>query len=226
MGIDLDPYKELKERLLKDKSEEGKAKTNAGLMRLAEFGFNLAQQTGPFGQAIGKAGKEVAPGYISDLKELNKLARERDKTFADIKATDSKMRKDITDAGLATLQKRRDKLESRIDAINDNAARISGSIYGQTLASETQLAIYGMPGKEERIVDRALRDQNFAKMYKDLNKSGAIDPRVKLFMDMSYAEKMRLKADNPAQYAMLEQLATAAFLPAIVESPDPSKIRK
>jgi hypothetical protein len=144
MGVDLDPYKELKESLLKEKSEEGKAKTEAGLMRLAEFGFNWASQNGPTLQAFAKAGKDVAPGLMSDLKELNKLSRERTRALADIKATDSKMRKDITDAGLAKLEKRRDKLEGRLDQINDNAARIAGSIYGQQLASQTQMATTGM----------------------------------------------------------------------------------
>lgn len=144
MGVDLDPYKELKESLLKEKSEEGKAKKEAGLMRLAELGFNWASQNGPALQAFAKAGKDVAPGLMSDLKELNKLSRERTRALADIKATDSKMRKDITDAGLAKLEKRRDKLEGRLDQINDNAARIAGSIYGQQLASQTQMATTGM----------------------------------------------------------------------------------
>jgi hypothetical protein len=144
MGVDLDPYKELKESLLKEKSEEGKAKKEAGLMRLAELGFNWASQNGPALQAFAKAGKDVAPGLMSDLKELNKLSRERTRALADIKATDSKMRKDITDAGLAKLEKRRDKLEGRLDQINDNAARIAGTIFGQQLASQTQMATTGM----------------------------------------------------------------------------------
>jgi hypothetical protein len=144
MGVDLDPYKSYKEQLQKEKSEEGKAKTEAGLMRLAEFGFNWASQTGPALQAAAKAGKEVAPGLMSDYKELNKLSRERSKTLADISAIDSKMRKDVTDAGLAKLEKRREKLESRMDQINDNAARIAGTVFGQQLASQTQMATTDM----------------------------------------------------------------------------------
>lgn len=144
MGVDLDPYKAYKEQLQKEQSEEGKAKTEAGLMRLAEFGFNWASQSGPALQAAAKAGKEVAPGLMSDYKELAKLSRERNKTLADIAAVDSKMRKDITDAGLAKLEKRREFFEKRLYDINDNAARIGGTIYGQQLASQTQMATTGM----------------------------------------------------------------------------------
>jgi hypothetical protein len=144
MGVDLDPYKAYKEQLQKEKSEEGKAKTEAGLMRLAEFGFNWASQTGPTLQAAAKAGKEVSPGLMSDYKELNKLSRERNKTLADINAMDSKMRKDVTDAGIAKREKRRERLEGRLDQITDNAARISGTIYGQQVVSQTQMATTGM----------------------------------------------------------------------------------
>jgi hypothetical protein len=144
MGVDLDPYKAYKEQLQKEKSEEGKARAQAGFMRLAEFGFNWASQTGPTLQAAAKAGKEVSPGVMSDYKELNKLSRERNKTLADINATDSKMRKDVTDAGIAKLAKRRERLEGRLDQITDNAARISGTIYGQQVVSQTQMATTGM----------------------------------------------------------------------------------
>jgi hypothetical protein len=144
MGVDLDPYKAYKEQLQKEKSEEGKARAQAGFMRLAEFGFNWASQTGPTLQAAAKAGKEVSPGVMSDYKELNKLSRERSKTLADINATDSKMRKDVTDAGIAKLAKRRERLEGRLDQITDNAARISGTIYGQQVVSQTQMATTGM----------------------------------------------------------------------------------
>jgi hypothetical protein len=144
MGVDLDPYKAYKEQLQKEKSEEGKARAQAGFMRLAEFGFNWASQTGPALQAAVKAGKEVSPGLMSDYKELNKLSRERSKTLADINATDSKMRKDVTDAGIAKLAKRRERLEGRLDQITDNAARISGTIYGQQIVSQTQMATTGM----------------------------------------------------------------------------------
>jgi hypothetical protein len=147
MGVDLDPYKAYKEQLQKEKSEEGKARAQAGFMRLAEFGFNWASQTGPALQAAAKAGKEIAPGLMSDYKELNKLSRERNKTLADINAVDSKMRKNVTDAGLAKLEKRRESLEKRRDGINDNAARISGTIYAQQIASQTQMATTGMTAR-------------------------------------------------------------------------------
>lgn len=205
MGVDLDPYKSLKESLQKEKSEEGEAKTKAGLARLAEFGFAWASENGPTLQAAAKAGKQVMPGLTSDIKELDKLSRERNRTLADISAIDSKMRKDVTDAGLAKLQKRRDNLEKRRDEINDNAARIAGTIYGQQLSSQTQMATTGMTTRatiaklEQQLgTDRAAKIVGIAEKLLAQNK---------LYPAMSAAEQN--EAFNQAVRQAMAGMATA-----------------
>ena len=211
MGVDLDPYKALKESLEKEKSEEGKAKTQAGLMALANFGFSLATQTGPLGQALGKAGKETLPMYAAELKDLKKLSRERDRTLADIRATDSKMRKDVTDAGLAKLEKRREKLEGRIDQINDNAARISGTIYGQQLASQTSFGVANIgkttaeAGRAEARDDRLLlqAQELAAKQVRDdplnANKSAAQkETEIKQLASSYYRQLLEMRGGKVA----------------------------
>jgi hypothetical protein len=205
MGVDLDPYKALKESLEKEKSEEGKAETKAGLMALANFGFSLATQTGPFGQAAGKAGKETLPMYAAELKDLKKLSRERDRTLADIRATDSKMRKDITDAGLAKLEKRREKLESRMDQINDNAARIGGTIYGQNLASQTSLAVSERQLKAQGLERAAARDDRLIIAAQDKAEKTVRDSQMAMGMSPAQkeAEIKRLAASYYAQMVAL-----------------------
>jgi hypothetical protein len=144
MGIDLDPYKKIKERLSGAESEYEKQKNEAGLMALAQFGFNWASNTGPTLAAAAKAGKDIMPGVMESVKDLRKLKREDEKLSAEIAAFDSRMRKDITDKARAELQAKKNRVEARRDAVNDNAARIGGTIYGQQLASQTTLAATGM----------------------------------------------------------------------------------
>lgn len=139
MGVDLDPYKKIKERLAGAESEYEKQKNEAGLMALAQFGFNWASTAGPTLAAAAKAGKEVMPGVMESLKDLRKLKREDEKLGAEIAAFDSRMRKDITDKARSELQAKKNRNQDRRDAINDNAAKIAGTIYGQQLASQTSI---------------------------------------------------------------------------------------
>jgi hypothetical protein len=140
MGVDLDPYKKIKERLAGADSEYEKQRNEAGLMALAQFGFNWASNTGPTLAAAAKAGKDIMPGVMESVKDLRKLKREDEKLGAEISAFDSRMRKDITDKARAELQAKKNRVEDRRNAVNDNAARIGGTIYGQQLASQTTLS--------------------------------------------------------------------------------------
>ncbi len=139
MGVDLDPYKKIKERLSGAESEYEKQRNEAGLMALAQFGFNWASNTGPTLAAAAKAGKDIMPGVMESVKDLRKLKREDEKLSAEIAAFDSRMRKDVTDKARAELQAKKNRVEARRDAVQDNAARIGGTIYGQQLASQTTL---------------------------------------------------------------------------------------
>jgi len=203
-----DPFKDIRDEM-KTASDERKADLkNSAWMRLAEFGFGMAAGTSPFALAnIGKAGVEALKGYADDLREKKKLDRDDRKMLADLKR-------------LETADKRDNVIKTA-----DLGLKIIGEMNAQQraeLASKTQLAVYGMPGKEERLVDRALRDPKFAEMYRSFSKSGAVDPMLKAYMDMSPAEKMGL---DPATRAMLEQRLKTAILPAVVESPGSAKIR-
>lgn len=144
MGVDLDPYKKIKERLASADSEYEKQRNEAGLMALTNFGFTLASTPGALGAAIGKAGQSIMPGVMEAVKDLRKLKREDEKLGAEIAAFDSRMAKDITDKARSELEAKKKRVEDRRNAVQDNAARIGGDIYGRQLAAQTTLAATGM----------------------------------------------------------------------------------
>lgn len=150
MGIDLDPYKKIKERLAGAESEYEKQKNEAGLAALAQFGFTWASTAGPTLAAAAKAGKEVMPGAMEALKDLRKLKREDEKLGAEIAGFDSRMRMDITDKARSELQAKKNRVEDRRNAVQDNAARIGGTLYGQQLVSQTSLGVAGL-GRETEL---------------------------------------------------------------------------
>ena len=205
MGVDLDPYKALKERLEKETSEESKEEGKAGLMALAQFGFSLATQPGSFAQAVGKAGMSVLPSYKEDLKDLKKLSRDRVKTLADIRATDSKLGMNITDSALNELSKSRDKLENRIDRIDDKAAQIAGSIYGATLSANTQLQVGAQNIAAQKLDRDATRDERLLINAQKLAAQQVQDDQ--LSATKTAAQKRELVDQLTAQYyAQLKRL--------------------
>jgi secreted Zn-dependent insulinase-like peptidase len=197
---------------MKQASEERKSELkDAAYMRLAEFGLGMAAGTSPYFAAnVGKAGVEALKGYADDLRQKKKLDAEDRKILTDIKRME---RADERDNVIKTAE-----IGTRIfGEMSANArAKLSADVQ-ERIASQEPAAL--------RTARAAMEDPKLAATLKDLNRATTIDPRVKMFMDMPYAEKMQLKATNPTQYAMLEQLASAALLPATVGTPDPSKIR-
>jgi hypothetical protein len=215
MGAELaalgDPFADIKAEM-KQASEERKSDLEkSAWMRLAEFGFGMTAGTSPDALVnAGKAGVEALKGYADDLREKKKLDRDDRKMLADLKRLENADKRD------------------NIIRTNETALKIiseMGANERARFAADVQMRIAREPGKEERLVERAMKDPKFAETYKSMNKSAALDPAVKLFLEMDYAQKLQLKQTNPAQYAMLEQRAAAALLPPVVGTPDPSKIR-
>jgi hypothetical protein len=218
-----DPFADIREDVKKASAERKGELKQSMFMRIAEFGLGMAAGTSPFALVnAGKAGIAALKGLGDDLRERKKLDREDRKLLADIKRLEvADKRNNIFKVGDMSM-----KIISEMG--NENRAKVA--LNTQVILAregiDSRERVAGMPGQQERVVDRAMKDPKFAAMYQKLNKPGLLlDPRVKIFMDMSYAEKEQLKLNNPAQYAMLEQLASQALLPTAVGSPDPSKIR-
>jgi hypothetical protein len=109
-------------------------------MRLAEFGFNWASQNGPALQAAAKAGAAVAPGLISDLKDLRKLNRDQQKELAGLAALDAQAQRTTADSVLAEIEKKRERRATQLENINNRRATVAASVAGNVISSQTSLS--------------------------------------------------------------------------------------
>ncbi len=125
-GVDLDPNKELREKVQRGMAEAERNKERAGWEALAQFGLTLASTPGDFLTAIGKAGLPALQAYTGEIKELRKLAREDDRLISQLKSADNDLKLKVTQSGLA----RRDKILDRIDAERGRAGTIAASVFG------------------------------------------------------------------------------------------------
>lgn len=139
-GVDMDPNKARREQVEKELGEAKTERNEAGLMRLAEFGFRWASQNGSFLQAAAKAGAEVAPGLISDLKDLKKLDRERNKELAGIKALDAQMQRATADSARDSLRRKIERKEDRLFETDKARAGIAANIAVATTSAKASLA--------------------------------------------------------------------------------------
>lgn len=139
-GVDMDPNRTRREQVEKELGEAKAERNEAGLMRLAEFGFRWASQNGPFLQAAAKAGAEVAPGLISDLKDLKKLDRERNKELAGIKALDAQMQRATADSARESLRRKIERKEDRLFETDKARAGIAANIAVTQTSAKASLA--------------------------------------------------------------------------------------
>ena len=139
-GVDMDPNKARREQVEKELGEAKAERNEAGLMRLAEFGFRWASQNGPFLQAAAKAGAEVAPGLISDLRDLKKLDRERNKELAGIKALDAQMQRATADSARDSLRRKIERKEDRLFETDKARAGIAANIAVTQTSAKASLA--------------------------------------------------------------------------------------
>jgi hypothetical protein len=143
-GVDMDPNKARREQVEKELGEAKAERNETGLMRLAEFGFRWASQNGPFLQAAAKAGAEVAPGLISDLRDLKKLDRERNKELAGIKALDAQMQRATADSARDSLRRKIERKEDRLFETDKARAGIAANLAASTISAKTSLAAASM----------------------------------------------------------------------------------
>ena len=136
----MDPNRTRREQVEKELGEAKAERNEAGLMRLAEFGFRWASQNGPFLQAAAKAGAEVAPGLISDLRDLKKLDRERNKELAGIKALDAQMQRATADSARESLRRKIERKEDRLFETDKARAGIAANLAASTISAKTSLA--------------------------------------------------------------------------------------
>lgn len=167
LGI-ADPTKLRRDQIEAEMKEAKSDKEQAGWMRLAEFGFNWASQNGPALQAAAKAGAAVAPGLLSDLKELKKTERAQKRELAGLAALDAQAQRDMTVKARDRLDTQRENALRRVDERNKNVATLSASIAANAISSQTSLATTGMTTAASRDVARISADASLAKLSEQL----------------------------------------------------------
>jgi hypothetical protein len=193
LGIDLDPYKGRRERLEKESADTKAERERAGYEALLEFGGRLATTPGSLLRAATVAGSETTPAVLSGLREVRKLDRERAKELSDLNAIKAKMDKDVTDTGLARLQRQLDRKEDRLNAITDRRAQIASGIASQQMQGQYGLASASLSA---RATIAKLEDQLGETQTKNI-----VDAASKLLAgNLNYST-----ADPAVQDAMLQQ---------------------
>jgi hypothetical protein len=143
-GVDMDPNKARREQVEKELSGAKAERNEAGLARLAEFGFAWAAENGPALQAAAKAGAKVAPGLISDLKDLNKLDRDRNKELAGINALDAQAKRATADSARDALRRKIERKEDRLFEVEKARAGIAANIAVTQTSAKASLASASM----------------------------------------------------------------------------------
>jgi type II secretory pathway component PulJ len=193
LGIDLDPYKKRRESLESEAANSKADRERLGYEALLEFGGRLGTTPGSLLRAATVAGSETAPSIISGLREVKKLDRERNKELADLNAIRAKMDKDLTDAGIARLQRQKDKAEERLFNIQDRRAQIASGIASQQMQGQYGLASASLSARA-----------TIAKLEEQLGETqtkNIVDAASKLLAgNMSY-----ISADPATQDTMLQQ---------------------
>jgi len=193
LGI-ADPTQMRRDQLEKEIASAKSDKEQAGWMRLAEFGFNWASQNGPALQAAAKAGAAVAPGLISDLKDLRKVERDQQKELAGLAALDAQSKRDMTAKARDRLNSERTRAEDRLDNYNKQIATIGASLGGQALSSQTQRDIANLQASTQR--DVAGMQASALKEERDLARK---DARAKVALES--AEEAARDISDPTEKA-------------------------
>lgn len=167
LGI-ADPTQLRREQIEAEMKEAKSDKEQAGWMRLAEFGFNWASQNGPALQAAAKAGTTVAPGLISDLKELKKTERAQKRELAGLAALDAQAQRDMTVKARDRLDTQRENALRRVDEHRKNIATLSASIGANAVSSQTQLTTTGMTTAASRDVAQTSANASLAKLAEQM----------------------------------------------------------
>lgn len=167
LGI-ADPTKLRRDQIEAEMKEAKSDKEQAGWMRLAEFGFNWASQNGPALQAAAKAGAAVAPGLISDLKELKKTERAQKRELAGLAALDAQAQRDMTAKARDRLDAKYESGLRRVDEHRKNIATLSASIAANAISSQTQLTTTGMTTAASRDVAKISADATLAKLAEQM----------------------------------------------------------
>jgi hypothetical protein len=200
----------------KEKSRLSEGKEQDFYMALIEGGLAAAGATGPNGiQNLAQGLSKGAASYGAALKDFRKASQENAKMELDMERAKAAEKRGDMDA----YQKYEDSIKNRnadIDKLKTSGIFSLQNVhtagqYQQQAAATTAAAhikAAGMPGAQERLIERMGTDPKFAEAYEKFATTGAEAkglPALAAKIVSTPGGMTALKAENPALYAAINQ---------------------
>jgi hypothetical protein len=215
-------FKEQRESVEKEKGALAGDKQSAMNMRLIEAGLGVLGGESPYAFVnIGKGASPALKGLQEDLKDIRKLTRDYDKALRDINTAEQTGKREM---GLAALKRSQD--------LNDKIEERKFDLAGRMYSAEVQKQIAGMPGAEERLIDRYMRDPRFATSAKDFfasrypNAASRVDSAVLQEYAKNPMKLEMLKSTNPELYNYIKAQLSTLGVPSVISAPAGRPVRE
>jgi hypothetical protein len=145
--------------LTKEKEQSKLDRREAAWLRTLEGAFETLGGESPYGFVnFGKGAAKAVKGIQEDLKDIKKIDRERDKAIRDVQAAEQDFRKSAGLTGLKEVQ----ESQNRLDRFNEQRANRTNDLARTLYSGEIQKYVAMQPTGTERIIERSMRDPNYA----------------------------------------------------------------
>ena len=195
-------------------------------LRLIEAGLGILGGESPYAFVnVGKGASPALKGLQEDFKDIKKIDRERDKAIRDLQTAEQDLKKSTGLAGLAEVQKSRE----RVDRYNELRTNKELSVFNTIYNGMVQERIATLPGQTERIISR-MDEPGFAERAAKYYKlQGGLGGRADSAILQEYAkhpERLeRLRDMNPELYNYIKAQITAMSIPSAMSAPT-GKVRE
>lgn len=211
-GYDEKFFEKQRADIEKQKGETKADRQEAINMRLIEAGLGILGGESPYAFAnIGKGASPALKGLQEDFKDIKKLTREYDKAIRDVNTAEQTNKREM---GLAAL-KRADDIDKEI---RDRKFDMAKTIY----SGKVQMTIAQMPGAQERLIERAMKDpEGFgatAEKFVGRAKSDPMADVVEYYAKNPAALEM-LKIENPNLYNAIKARMGTMAVPSVSSAP-------
>jgi hypothetical protein len=217
------------EEIRKEKEQTKGDRREAINMRLIEAGLGILGGESPYAFVnIGKGASPALKGLQDDIKDIKKIDRERDKAIRDLQTAEQDVKKSTGIAGLKEVQDSR----ARVDKYNEMLTEAKGKVFTTIYGGEVQKQVASMPGVEERLIDRYMRDPRFAASSKEFYASRypSASSRVDTAILQDYAKNPQklemLKDTNPELYNYIKAQLSALAIPSAISAPAGRPVRE
>lgn len=232
-GYDFDLFKKQIDEINKQKDDLKLSRKEAANLRLLEAGLGIMGGESPYAFVnIGKGASPAAKGFAEDLKDLKKLERDSEKNIRELKVAQNQVAAGLGEKAenrLIKAQERQDKFDSDLRttqaSLATSFAQLMSSRDVAELNAKVQFGVAGLPGAEERLIDRYMRDPRFAASAKDFytsrypNAASRVDSAILQEYAKNPAKLEMLKETDPNLYNYVKAQLAALAVPSASSRP-------